>query len=267
MEAEESKGSVTDLIRRLDDGDDRAVQVLCQRYFESVVRWARDRLGGAPRAAADEEDVALSAFKSFYVAVEGGRFPQLDDRHHLWRILAAIADRKAVDHRRFQGRVKRGGGQVRNEADLVGGDAVVNVLAQKPDRGPSPEEFTALMDDLPARLDDLLTRLGDDGYTDKEIETLRRIAIRKIGGYTDKEIATQLECGLRTVERKWGVIRSKLMGDLCACLGDESLRRIAMLKMEGYTDKEIATQLRCPEQAVERKLRVILSTWLADEPS
>jgi len=44
-------------------------------------------------------------------------------------------------------------------------------------------------------------------------------------------------------------------------LPDETLRRVALLKMEGYSNKEIAQQLRCVERTVERKLEGIRAIW------
>jgi DNA-directed RNA polymerase specialized sigma24 family protein len=40
-------------------------------------------------------------------------------------------------------------------------------------------------------------------------------------------------------------------------LGDEPLRRLALLKLEGYTNPEIARQLGCALSTVERRLRLI----------
>jgi DNA-directed RNA polymerase specialized sigma24 family protein len=44
-------------------------------------------------------------------------------------------------------------------------------------------------------------------------------------------------------------------------LGDESLRRVVLCKMEGYTNAEIAAKLGCVEHTVERKVRVIRRIW------
>ncbi len=63
--AGEIEDSVTVWIASLKAGDADAAQKLWQRYFETLVRLARDRLRGAPRTVADEEDAALSAFDSF----------------------------------------------------------------------------------------------------------------------------------------------------------------------------------------------------------
>jgi len=48
-------------------------------------------------------------------------------------------------------------------------------------------------------------------------------------------------------------------------LGDETLRRLAVLKMQGYTNEEIAVELGCGLRSVERKLRGIRTIWSAEE--
>jgi DNA-directed RNA polymerase specialized sigma24 family protein len=49
-------------------------------------------------------------------------------------------------------------------------------------------------------------------------------------------------------------------------LGDASLRSVAIFKLEGYTNDEIATQLGCVTSTVERKLARIRLAW-AEEVS
>ncbi len=44
-------------------------------------------------------------------------------------------------------------------------------------------------------------------------------------------------------------------------LPDEDLRRIAVWKMEGHLNDEIAAELQCATRTVERKLRLIRSIW------
>jgi len=44
-------------------------------------------------------------------------------------------------------------------------------------------------------------------------------------------------------------------------LGDDLARAVAMGKMEGYRNEEIATKLDCALRTVERKLRVIRRCW------
>lgn len=53
---------------------------------------------------------------------------------------------------------------------------------------------------------------------------------------------------------------------LLARLGDPELTQVAVLKMEGYTSQEIATQLDCTTRTVERKLRIIRGLWEKESP-
>jgi len=50
-------------------------------------------------------------------------------------------------------------------------------------------------------------------------------------------------------------------------LGDATLRRIALLKMEGFSNDEIAAQLDCGLRSVVRKLDVIRKRWLREVTS
>ncbi len=50
---------------------------------------------------------------------------------------------------------------------------------------------------------------------------------------------------------------------LLACLSSDDLRRVAVMKTEGMTNREIAAQLDCAERSVERKLRLIRLEWSA----
>ena len=48
-------------------------------------------------------------------------------------------------------------------------------------------------------------------------------------------------------------------------LGNPTLHAVAVWKMEGYTNREIAAKLDCVEQTVERKLRAIRRAWSTEE--
>ncbi|HEX8199078.1 MAG TPA: ECF-type sigma factor, partial [Isosphaeraceae bacterium] len=49
-------------------------------------------------------------------------------------------------------------------------------------------------------------------------------------------------------------------------LDDESLRQVALRRMEGFTNDEIAAQLGCARRTVARRLELIRKTWLAEGP-
>ena len=48
---------------------------------------------------------------------------------------------------------------------------------------------------------------------------------------------------------------------LLAGLGDEKLKSVALLRMEGYTEQEIADRMGCVARTVKRKLELIRNTW------
>lgn len=194
-----SAGSVSQWVLQLQAGDHGAAQKLWERYFRRLVAQARKRLRDTPRRAADEEDVALSAFDSFCRGAQKGRFPKLRDRNNLWRLLVTITARKAIDLARHEGRQKRGAGVVLAEAALTAGsgaDGEEQGLEGLLIREPTPE-FAAQVAEQCERL---LHSLADG--------TLRAVAVAKMEGYSDEEIAARLHCARRTVVRKLRRIRS-----------------------------------------------------------
>jgi DNA-directed RNA polymerase specialized sigma24 family protein len=193
------ESSVTQWIDRLKAGDPDAAQRLWERYFRRLVDLARKKLRAAPRRAADEEDVALSAFDSFCRGAAQDRFPQLHDRLDLWQLLVLLTARKAFDLAQHERRQKRGGGGVLDEAALPGpADSSARGAALERIEGPEPTPaFAAQMAEECRRL---LERLDSP--------ELRTVALRKVEGYSNEEIAAQLGCGLRTVERRLRLIRS-----------------------------------------------------------
>jgi DNA-directed RNA polymerase specialized sigma24 family protein len=193
-------GSVTRWIGELKAGDWTTAQPLWERYFERLVRLAHQKLRQArhPGTGADGEDAALSAFDSFCRGAAQGRFPRLDDRNDLWRLLVSLTERKVVDQLRHELRLKRGGGRIRSQTDLDAdgpddGPAGLDRLA-----GPEPTpEFAAMVVEQYRRLLDIL---GDD--------ELRRIAVWKLEGRTTEEIAEELGLARRSVARRLELIRS-----------------------------------------------------------
>jgi len=89
-----SEDDVTGWIRRIRTGDEEAAQLLWDRYAEDIVEVAKRSMKGASRRVEDEEDVAMIAFRSFLAGVTAGRFPELDRREQLWRLLLVITTRR-----------------------------------------------------------------------------------------------------------------------------------------------------------------------------
>jgi DNA-directed RNA polymerase specialized sigma24 family protein len=185
------EGSVSRWLAPLQEGDPQAVQRLWQRYFLRLVQLARQRLRQAPRRAADEEDVALSAFDSFCRHAERGAFPQLHDRNDLWRLLVVITIRKASHLVRDEKRQKRGGADRGDrEKDQMA------LLEQALSREPTPE----LAAEMAEQCERLLRLLGD--------EQLRQVAVWRMEGHSVEEIAARSDWAPRSVKRKLQMIRS-----------------------------------------------------------
>lgn len=188
---------ITAWIERLREGDERAPQAIWEAYFSKLVALSRRKLASIPAREADGEDVALSALNSFYHGVANDRFPKLDDRHDLWRLLVTITIRKAVTQKRRYYAQKRGGGLVRGESVFLrhANDSQADAgIHQVLGTDPTPELAQELADDC----GELLGRLD---------ERLRPIALAKMEGYSNLEIAEQLDLALRTVERRLEQIR------------------------------------------------------------
>ena len=178
-------GSITGWIDRLKAGDRAAASPLWDTYFRRLVQFARERLRGASRRVADEEDAALSAFDSFCSSAACGRFPQLADRRSLWPLLAAITRHKCVDLRRRESRHKRGGHRGRE-------GALDDLLARGPSRNQPPSSPTR------CAAGDAARRNGRPGPGDN------------CAGPPERErrptCAGRLGCARRSVERKLAMI-------------------------------------------------------------
>jgi hypothetical protein len=48
-------------------------------------------------------------------------------------------------------------------------------------------------------------------------------------------------------------------------LRDDSLRQIALMRMEGYGNDEIAARLDCGRRTISRKLDLIRRCWLGED--
>jgi DNA-directed RNA polymerase specialized sigma24 family protein len=182
---------------QLRDGDPGAAQQLWNTYFLRMVKVARCKLHGSNVRVADEEDVALSAFKSFCRGTRDGRFPQLQQHDDPWPLLLALTTHKAIDLLRYERRIKRGGsGQQCVPLDAQAKAAVASIgLSQLIGKEPDPQATFQIAEEC----QDMLDRFSDT--------ILRAIALWKMEGFTTEEIAAKLDCTTRTVERKLKIIR------------------------------------------------------------
>jgi DNA-directed RNA polymerase specialized sigma24 family protein len=191
----------------LNAGDRAAAEPLWERYFTRLVGLARTRLLASrrPRTAVDEEDVALSAFANFVDLAARGRFPKLDSRDDLWRLLVVITARKAGARSRSWMR-REGRAGVLDEQALFGVESdeeragLGQVIGNEP-----TAEFAAQLTEEFERL------IGALEERDRE-KHLAEIAVLRMEGFTAPEIAERINCARETVFRRIDLIKKIWIG-------------------------------------------------------
>jgi RNA polymerase sigma factor (sigma-70 family) len=184
------ENSILELIRGAQSGDDAALAEIWDRYFPQIVGLAGRKLAGQRRQVADEEDVAISVMESFFRAARAGRFPDLKDADGIWRLLASMTSRKAIDLIR-----KNTARPVVGESALSESAAVGQPMVSQAGNDPTPEVLALVRDEL----DHLLAVLPEE---------YRQIALLKIECRTVPEIAQECGVHLSTVERRLRIIRA-----------------------------------------------------------
>ena len=196
-----AQGSVTRLIIDLRSDEpavrEVAARLVWGRYLKELLALARNHLSARIRCREDEEDILQSMYKSFCIRQRRGDF-DLANRDELWILLVHITLGKARNpaNRHLQGKrdVRREDAEA--AADRSGGDLPGTILDQIDSDGPTPAEAALLNEALERRFQML------------KDPDLRQIALWKLEGYTNPEIAAQLDCTVRTVERKLERIRT-----------------------------------------------------------
>ena len=186
--------SASSLILKLRTGDEEAAKILWNRFFAQLLTLTRGRLPSSSRSMADEEDIVLSAMKSFCIGIRDGRFPELSGRESLWRLLLTITLRKLADKQNYDSRGKRDVARLQNSdaAPEKHDDEIYAFIS----REPNPEVAAECAEQIGSLLESL------------EHEDLKKIALMKMEGYTNIEVANEVKCSITSIERKLRTIRS-----------------------------------------------------------
>ena len=195
-----NQGSVSRMLHGLKAGDESAAREVWERYCAQLTRHARKKLRHNRRRIADENDIAQSAFISLCLGARKGRFPGLDDRESLWRLLVFITAQKAADLIAYEKRKRRGEGKTRGNSFIAGpdGQGSFDALAAS---APGPATLQIWAEEY----ERLLDRLKDD--------KLKKIAVMRVEGVTIDKIADKLGCARRTIHRKLDLIKKLLLAD------------------------------------------------------
>lgn len=167
------------LLREWKAGDERAADVLFDRYAIRLVALVASRLNRSYKASIDPRDVVQSAMGSFFDAARHSRV-QVSRSVSLWRLLATFARRKLARSIERQSAIKRGGDQVRVSLDSV-------------ERRGTSDHDLEIEEEANAFLATLRAELPDDLFV---------IVEGILAGQTHREIAESLGIDERTVRRR-----------------------------------------------------------------
>ena len=189
-----SEEPVSQWIEQLSEADPVAAQRLWELFYLRLMNYARGRLKAATRRVYDEEDAAVSAFRSLCRGIEAQKFPNVADRDNLWALLLVIASRKIMNRNRYDDQQCRSGGRTISESVLAFADGT-NLLDAVSGREPTPE-LSAEVADLSEYLLNLLPE-----------PDLKQLVLLKLEGHTNEETAELMGVTRRTVHRKLERIR------------------------------------------------------------
>ncbi len=186
--------SSEELLSRVRAGNASAADELFHRFFEGLIALAAARLSAKLARRLDPEDVVQSAYRSFFLGAQQGRYV-LKRSGDLWRLLVGITLHKLqhqVEHHTAAKRALAG-------EQLLAEDSLGGLADLVQARDPSPLEAAALADEV----EQLLARLEPHQRPMLEL---------RLQGHSLDEIAQQLQCSERTVRRTMDVVRKMLDG-------------------------------------------------------
>ncbi len=187
MDSSQPGGEVTQLLKRLEEGDREAVDQLYPLVYGELRGAARRAMAGE---RAGHSLQATELVHEAYFKLLGAHDIDWQGRGHFVAIAARAMRQILVDHARRRKAEKRGGGA---EHVTLGDPAAELVLP--------PEELLAL--------DAALTRLDE---MDSRLRSV--VEYRFFGGLTEQEIASVLGVTIRTVQRDWVKARAWLYQEI-----------------------------------------------------
>jgi RNA polymerase sigma factor (sigma-70 family) len=190
-------GSVSILLGQVLQGSQPAFASLVKRFLRQFTKRADRQLGPLLRKAIDGEDVANSAFRSFWHHAANGKADpnRLSDRDDLLRLLAHITGQKVLRARRRYTQEKRSVARTVRDGDAPISSDAVSFSESFASREPTPEWIATFKDTMEHWLADLRP-------------SRRQVVKLRLENWKNQEIAVKLGISLRAVERQLSEIRS-----------------------------------------------------------
>lgn len=193
----DSLGSVSELIHQLGGSNDQPAADLWRRFEPQLLRFIATMLQRGPKLNTSEDEIANEVFQALIRLARQGDFAQ-SRRDGFWQLMKKVAARKVIDHRRAEGRLRRGGGHVLPASALRDHHRIDCAQWQNyPARG-IPPDLQVMATEMVERVAVLLS------------EEQREVFFLRMEGYTVQEIAAAIERSKPTVERRLRHIREIL---------------------------------------------------------
>jgi len=190
-----SDPSFSDLMARLQSGDNEAASKVFHRFASQLIALAYEKLDARTRQKLDAEDVVQSVFRSFFRHQAAGEFARLESWGNLSSLLVLMTLRKCHRQRvRFHAQRR----DVRKEVRLAPTkDSATGWDICDRDREPTPDEAAMLAETI----DELLKEFKG--------RTLQ-ILLLLWADYSAREISFRIGCTERTVHRIYGHVKQWL---------------------------------------------------------
>ena len=189
------QSTVSEWIEQLKHGRESAATKLWDHFLEKLTLLVRKKLRSSTKTISDEEDVIIDAVDACFRALIENRYPKVVNREDLWKLLAVIAERKAIDQIR---RNTKGVDGIRANVSfriVSATSSIVDGMQEWPCSEPTPEFAAIISENLHFYLNML------EG-------PFRNVALLKMQGYTNREIAEKIKRSVPTVERYLKLIRT-----------------------------------------------------------
>ena len=104
---QQEPGSITHWLSKLQAGQAQAAEPIWKRYQAKLVSIARQQLDENPDCSVDGEDLVQSSFGNVCLAVQNGKYPDIDNREDLWGLLYIATVNRVREHYRERRALKR----------------------------------------------------------------------------------------------------------------------------------------------------------------
>ena len=184
-------GSISQWVLRLKSGNPTATQAIWDRFYPKLVEAANKRLIKNPDPATSGEDIAQSSFRNVCLGVLEGKYPQLENRDDLWKLLLVSMINRVRSHYRSINAQKRAV-SLEESIDSIDDELLVQFK--------SPAAQSEL-DDL---IDFLLNKLDQEDPSGQ----LRQIAVLYLNEHSASDIAKIIHRRKTNILHKVQLIRA-----------------------------------------------------------